>query len=146
MSAPSKHVAQRVFVFWIASLDDQASSGLVDFVAGNSRLENRKGGIVSISGNLEHLLHSFGYLSRSDEVVSLDVATIPVIFHAKVQLDKIAVLDLSTVVSHVSHRRVADHHGGASIIRPSRIQFSLTQKLVRKHVDVLVLLARLNRI
>src|SRR6266700_589959 len=91
MSAPSKHVAQCVFVFWIASLYDQASSGLVDFVAGNSRLENRKGGIVSISGNLEHLLHSFGYLSRSDEIVSLDVATIPVIFHAEIQLDKIAV-------------------------------------------------------
>ena len=99
-----------MLVFWIASLDDQASSGLVDFVAGNSRLENRKGGIVSISGNLEHPLHSFGYSSRSDEIVSLYVATIPVIFHAKVQLDKVAILDLSTVVAHVSHRSVADHY------------------------------------
>src|SRR5438876_11622298 len=118
VSAPSKHVAQRVFVFWIASLDDQASSGLVDFVAGNSRPQNRKSGIVSISGNLEHLLHSSGYLSRSDEVVSLDVATIPVVFHAKVQFDKVAVLDPSTIVAHVGHWSVADHHGGTSIIGP----------------------------
>src|SRR5436853_2206184 len=145
MSAPSKHMAQCVFVFWIASLDDQASSGLVDFVAGNSRLENRKSGIVSISGNLEHLLHSFGYLSRSDEIVSLDVATIPVVFHAKVQFDKVAILDSSTVVSDVSHRSIADDHGGTSIISPCRIQFSLSQKLVRKHVDILVPLARLDR-
>src|SRR6266581_7866561 len=142
---PSEHMAQCVLVFWIASLDDQASSGLVDFVAGNSRLENRKGGIVSISGNLEHLLHSFGYLSRSDEIVSLNIATVPVVFHAKVQLDKIAVPDLSTVVAHVGHRSVADHDGGASIIRPCCVQFSLSQKLVREIVDLLVPLARLNR-
>src|SRR5438477_4834191 len=146
MSAPSEHVAQCVFVFWIASLDDQASSGLVDFVAGNSRLENRKGGIVSISGNLEHLLHSLWHSSRADEVVSLYVATIPVIFHAKVQLDKVAVLDLSTIVAHVSHRGIAHHYRGATIIRPGRIQFSLSQKLVRKQVDMLVLLARLDRV
>src|SRR5438876_2697453 len=124
MSAPSKHVAQGVLVFWIASLDDQASSGLVDFVAGNSRLENRKGGIVSISRNLEHLLHSFWHSSRSDKIVSLDVATIPVVFHAKVQLDKVALLDLCTVVAHVGHWSVADHNVGTSIISPCRIQFS----------------------
>src|SRR3989442_7775056 len=102
-------MAQCVLVFWIASLTDQASSGLVDFVAGNSRLENRKGGIVSISGSLEHLLHSLWHSSRADEVVPLDVATIPVVFHAKVQLDKIAILDLGAVVADVGHGSVADH-------------------------------------
>src|SRR5207302_836191 len=111
---------------------------------GNSRLENRKGGIVSISGNLEHLLHSFGYLSRSDEIVSLYVATVTVILDAKVQFYKIAILDSGTVVADVGHRGVANHHGGASIISPCRIQFSLSQKLVRKFVDILVPLARFD--
>src|SRR5437667_5428154 len=146
MSAPSKHVAQCVLVFWIASLDDQASSGLVDFVAGNSRLENRKGGVVSISGNLEHLLHSLRYWSRSDEIVPLNVAAIAIIFDTKVQLHKVRVFDSRTVVSYVGHWRVADDHRGTSVICPGRIQFSLPQKLVREIVDILVLLARLDRV
>src|SRR5437660_1078288 len=65
---------------------------------------------------------------------------------SKVQLDKVAVLDLSTIVAHVGHGSVADDHGGASIIGPCGIQFSLGQKLVRKLVNILVLLARLDRV
>src|SRR5438552_17455808 len=134
-----------MLVLWIAFPDDQASPCLVNLVTRDPRLQRGESGIIRITSSLEHLLHSLWQSSRADEVVSLDVATIPVIFHAEVQLDKIAVPDLSTIVAHVGHGSVADHDGGASIIRPCCVQFSLSQKLVREIVDLLVPLARLNR-
>src|SRR5207245_640733 len=88
---------------------------------------------------------SLRHSSRADKIVSLDVATVSIVFDAKVQLDKVAVPDSRTVVAHVGHWSVADHHGGTTIISPCRIQFSLSQELVRKHVDILVPLARLDR-
>src|SRR6266550_9232167 len=135
-----------MLVFWISPPYDQASPCLVDLVTWNPRLQNGKSCIVRFTGSLDHLMHSLRYWSRSDEIVPLNVAAIAIIFHTKVQLDKIAILDSSTVVSDVSHGRVADHHGGASVIGPCGIQFSLGQKLVRKLVDILVLLARLDRV
>src|SRR5438046_1338651 len=102
-------MAQCVLVFWIASLDDQASPCLVNLVTRDPRLQSGESSIIRLTSSLEHLLHSPWYSSRADEVVSLDVATVPVVFHAKVQLDKVASLDLSTIVAHVGHRRVADH-------------------------------------
>src|SRR5260370_620321 len=145
MSTPSEHMAQGMLVFWIASLDDYASPCLVNHVTRDPRLQSGEISIIRIASSLEHLLHSLWHSSGADEVVSLDVATVTVILDAKVQFYKIAILDLSTIVAHVGHRSVADHHGGASIIRPCRIQFSLSQKLVRKVMDVLVPLARLDR-
>src|SRR3989442_5086675 len=135
-----------MLVFWISPPYDQASPCLVDLVTWNPWLQNGKSCIVRFTGSLDHLLHSLRYPSGSDEIVPLNVAAIAIIFDTKVQLDKVAVLDLSTVVAHVGHWRVADDHRGASVICPGRIQFSLPQKLVREIVDILVLLARLDHV
>src|SRR6267378_4581245 len=134
-----------MLVFRITSLEDQASPRLVDLVTGNSGLENGESDIVRFTGSLDHLLHSLRYWSRSDEIVPLNVAAIAIIFDTKVQLHKVPVLDSSAVVSYVGHWRVGDDHRGASVICPGRIQLSLTQKLVREIMDILVPFARLDR-
>src|SRR5712664_1682700 len=135
-----------MLVFWISPPYDQASPCLVDLVTWNPRLQNGKSCIVRFTGSLDHLLHSLRYWSRSDEIVPLNVAAISIVFDAKVQLHKVPVFDSRTVVSYVGHWHGADDHRGASITSPRRIQFSLTQKLVREIVDILVLLARLDRV
>src|SRR6266849_6873407 len=135
-----------MLLFWISPPYDQASPCLVDLVTWNPRLQNSKSCIVRFTGSLDHLLYSLRYPSGSDEIVPLNVAAIAIIFDTKVQLHKVPVLDSRTVVSYVGHWRVADDHRGASVICPSRIQFSLSQKLVREIVDILVLLARLDRV
>src|SRR5438552_2308283 len=98
-----------MLVFWISPPYDQASPCLVDLVTWNPRLQNGKSCIVRFTGSLDHLLHSLRHSSRADKIVSLNIATIPVVFHAKIQLDKITFFDSSSVVPHVSHRRVTNH-------------------------------------
>src|SRR6266480_4260204 len=85
MSAPSKYMTQCMLVFWIASLDDQASPCLVNLVTRDPRLQSGESSIIRITSSLEHLLHALRNSSRADKIVSLDVATIPVIFHARDQ-------------------------------------------------------------
>src|SRR5436190_6125280 len=135
-----------MLVFWISPPYDQASPCLVDLVTWNPMLQNGKSCIVRFTGSFYHLLHSLRYWSGSDEIVPLNVAAIAIIFDTKVQLHKVPVFDSRTVVSYVSHWRVADHNGGTSIISPRRIELSLTQKFVRKFVNIFVPLAWFDRV
>src|SRR6266496_5071322 len=135
-----------VLVLGEASPHDQSSSSLVNLVPRDTRLENRESRVVCLSCCSEHAFHSLRHDSRSDEVVSLNVATISVVLDAKVQLDKIAPPDPGAIVADVAHWVVADQHGGTTVNRPSRAELSLLEKLVRKLVDLLVLLPGLDRI
>src|SRR5207249_522196 len=102
--------------------------------------------VICLSCRLEHAFHSFWHDSRSDEIVPLNIAAISIVLDAEVQLDKIAPPDPGTVVADMAHWVVADQHGGTTVNRPGRAELSLLEKLVRKLVDFLVLLSRLDRI
>src|SRR5438093_11873121 len=129
-----------------ASPHDQPSSSLVNLVPRDTRLENRKGRVICLSCSLEHARHSLRHYSGSDEIVPLNIATVAVVFDAKVELDKISPPDPSTIVADVAHWVVADQHGGTAINCPGRAELLFLEKLVRKLVDLLVLLPGLDRI
>src|SRR5213596_1509282 len=112
-----------VVVLGEASPHDQPSSSFVNLVPWDTRLENREGRVVCLSCCSEHALHSFWHDSGSDEVVSLNVATISIVLDAKVQLDKISPPDPSTIVADVAHWIIADQHGGTAINSPGRLSF-----------------------
>src|SRR5213592_972114 len=135
-----------VLVLGEASPHDQPSSSFVNLVPWDTRLENREGRVVCLSCCSEHALHSFWHDSGSDEVVSLNVATISIVLDAKVQLDKISPPDPSTIVADVAHWIIADQHGGTAINSPGRAELPFPEKLVGKLVDLPVLLPRLDRI
>src|SRR5438093_8010347 len=129
-----------------ASPHDQPSSSLVNLVPRDTRLENRKGRVICLSCSLEHARHSFRHDSGSDEIVPLNIATVAVVLDAKVQLDKISPPDPSTIVADVAHWIVAYQHGGTAINGPGRAELLFLEELVRKLVDLLVLLPRLDHV
>src|SRR5438093_13456113 len=129
-----------------ASPHDQPSSSLVNPVPRDTRLENREGRVVRLSCSLEHARHSLRHYSGSDEIVPLNIAAIAVVLDSKVQLDKVAPPDPGAIVADVAHWIVADQHRGTAINGPGRAELSLLEKLVRKLVDLLVLLPGLDRI
>src|SRR5947199_10015117 len=135
-----------VLVLREASLHDQPSSSLVNLVAWNTGLENREGRVICLSCSLEHARHSFRHYSGSDEIVSLNIAAITVILDAKVELDKISPPDPGTIVADVAHWIVAYQHGRTAINGPGRAELPFLEELVRKLVDLPVLLPRLDHV
>src|SRR5207249_7497373 len=146
VSAPSQHVSQGVLVFYEASPHDQPPSSLVNLVPRDTRLENRESRVVRLSCSVEHARHSLRHDSGSDEIVPLNIAAVAIVLDAKVQLDKISPPDPSTIVADVAHWIVAYQHGRTAINGPSSAELLFLEKLVRKLVDLPVLLPRLDRI
>src|SRR5205809_608252 len=135
-----------VLVLGEASPHDQPSSSFVNLVPWDTRLENREGRVVCLSCCSEHALHSFWHDSGSDEVVSLNVATISIVLDAKVQLDKISPPDPSTIVADVAHWIIADQHGGTAINSPGRAELPFPEKLVHSNLLRLSLLDEISQL
>src|SRR5213080_2931769 len=129
-----------------SSPDDQSSSSSINLVARNTRLQNRESRVIRLSRSLEHARHSLRNDSGSDEIVPLNVAAVAIVLDAKVHLDKISPPDPSTIVADVAHWIVAYQHGRTAINGPSSAELLFLEKLVRKLVDLPVLLPRLDRI
>src|SRR5439155_25986976 len=146
VSAPSQHLPYGMLVLREPSPDDQSSSSSSNLVARNTSLQNRESRVSRLSRRLEHARHSLRNDSGSDEIVPLNIAAVAVVLDAKVQLDKISPPDPSTIVADVAHWIVAYQHGGTAINSPGRAELLLLEELVRKFVDLPVLLSRLDDI
>src|ERR1700740_2038074 len=118
---------QGMLVLLEAALHNHLPSRLVHLESRNPRLENRESGIVRLPSRLEHAIHRCGNLSRSHEIVSLNVAAIALILDTKVTLAKISPTNFRAKVSDVGHGTITYNDAGTAVARPGRAQLPVGQ-------------------
>src|SRR5712692_8500624 len=133
-----------MLVLWIMVLYDQLSSRRVHNVARNTGLQHRQCSIIRGPCSPEHSFDSSRNLVGPNKVYPLNVATIALILHAKVEFDKIPVPNSRSTISNVTRFVIAHVYRRTPVESPRRIQASLPEKFVCIIMNVFILLSGLN--